>query len=47
MVQDIAELVAEAIELESLTLKDLPPIAERLTDAIATRIAEVVGSPAG
>ncbi|MFV2092490.1 MAG: heterodisulfide reductase-related iron-sulfur binding cluster, partial [Hyphomicrobiales bacterium] len=44
VVQDIAELVAEAIELETLTLKDLPPLAERLTDAIATRIAEVVAT---
>lgn len=44
VVQDIAELVAEAIELDSLTLKDLPPIADRLTDAIATRIAEVVAT---
>ncbi|MCB2094105.1 MAG: 4Fe-4S dicluster domain-containing protein [Rhodobacteraceae bacterium] len=44
VVQDIAELVAEAVELEKLTLKDLPPLAERLTDAIATRIAEVVAT---
>ncbi len=44
VVQDIAELVAEAIELDSLSLKDLPPMAERLTDAIATRIAEVVAT---
>lgn len=42
VVRDIAELVAEAVALESLTLKDLPPLAERLTEAIATRIAEVV-----
>lgn len=42
VVSDIAELVAEAVELENLTLKNLPPIVERLTDAIATRIAEVV-----
>ena len=44
VVQDIAELVAEAVELESLTRKDLPPIADRLIDAIATRIAEVVAT---
>jgi len=44
VVQDIAELVAEAVELESFSLKDLPPLAERLTDAIATRIAEVVAA---
>ncbi len=44
VVADIAELVAEAVELESLALKDLPSIADRLTDAIATRIAEVVAT---
>lgn len=44
VVQDIAELVAEAVELKTLTLKDLPSIAERLTDAIATRIAEAVAT---
>ncbi len=44
VVSDIAELVAEAVELEALTLKDLPSMAERLTDAIATRIAEVVAT---
>ncbi|MBZ0122551.1 MAG: 4Fe-4S dicluster domain-containing protein, partial [Roseovarius sp.] len=42
VVQDIAELVAEAVELGNIDLRDLPPLAERLTDAIATRIAEVV-----
>jgi len=44
VVQDIAELVAEAIELGNIDLRDLPPLAERLTDAIATRIAEVVAA---
>ncbi|MCP3968806.1 MAG: 4Fe-4S dicluster domain-containing protein [Rhodobacteraceae bacterium] len=44
VVADIAELVAEAVELQSISLKDLPSIADRLTDAIATRIAEVVAA---
>lgn len=44
VVQDIAELVAEAVELGNIDLRDLPPLAERLTDAIATRIAEVVAT---
>jgi Fe-S oxidoreductase/electron transfer flavoprotein alpha/beta subunit len=44
VVQDIAELVAEAVALNTLTLKDMPSIAERLTEAIATRIAEVVAT---
>ena len=44
VVGDIAELVAEAIELKSLDLKDLPPLAERITDAVANRIAEVVAT---
>jgi electron transfer flavoprotein alpha/beta subunit len=42
VVEDLAELVAEAIELKSLTLKDMPSLAERITDTVANRIAEVV-----
>ena len=42
VVKDLAELVAEAIELNSLSLKDLPPLADRITDAVAMRIADVV-----
>jgi len=42
VVKDLAELVAEAIDLKSLTLKDVPPLAERITEAVASRIADVV-----
>ena len=42
VVEDLAELVAEAIELKSLSLKDVPSLAERITDAVANRVAEVV-----
>ena len=44
VVEDLAELVAEAIELKSLTLKDIPPLTERITDAVAHRIADVVAA---
>jgi electron transfer flavoprotein alpha/beta subunit len=44
VVTDLAELVAEAIELESISLKDVPSLVERITDAVANRIAEVVAS---
>lgn len=42
IVQDLAELVAEAVELDSISLKDMPSLAERITDAVAVRIADVV-----
>ncbi|MBL6931739.1 MAG: 4Fe-4S dicluster domain-containing protein [Rhodospirillales bacterium] len=42
IVQDLAELVAEAVELNSISLKDMPSLAERITDAVAIRIADVV-----
>ncbi len=42
VVEDLAELVAEAIELKSLTLKDVPSLTERIVDAVADRIADVV-----
>jgi len=42
VVKDLAELVAEAIDLKSLSLKDVPPLAERITEAVAVRIADVV-----
>lgn len=42
VVKDLAELVAEAIDLNSLSLKDLPPLADRITEAVAMRIADVV-----
>jgi Fe-S oxidoreductase/electron transfer flavoprotein alpha/beta subunit len=44
VVQDLAELVAEAIELKSLNLKDLPPLADRLVAAIATHISDAVAT---
>ena len=43
-VKDLAELVAEAIELDEISLVDLPPLAERLTDAVAERIADVISA---
>ncbi len=44
LVRDIAELVAEAIELNEISLQDMPSLAERITDAVATRVADVVGA---
>jgi Fe-S oxidoreductase/electron transfer flavoprotein alpha/beta subunit len=44
VVEDLAELVAEAVELKSLSLKDMPSLAERITDAVANRIADVVAA---
>jgi len=44
VVQDLAELVAEAIELKSIKLQDLPPLADRLVNAIATHISDAVAS---
>jgi Fe-S oxidoreductase/electron transfer flavoprotein alpha/beta subunit len=44
VVQDLAELVAEAIELKSLNLKDLPPLADRIVKAIATQISDAVAA---
>lgn len=44
VVQDIAELVAEAIELKSLNLKDVPPLADRIVKAVAAQIADVVAA---
>ena len=42
VVQDLAELVAEAVELDGLSLKDLPSLADRITDAVANRVADTV-----
>ncbi|MFQ5775898.1 MAG: heterodisulfide reductase-related iron-sulfur binding cluster [Kiloniellaceae bacterium] len=42
VVEDLAELVAEAIELKSISLQDVPSLAERITDTVAERIAKVV-----
>jgi Fe-S oxidoreductase/electron transfer flavoprotein alpha/beta subunit len=44
VVEDLAELVAEAINLDAFSLKDLPPLAERITEAVAARIADVVAA---
>ncbi len=44
VVQDLAELVAEAIELDMIELKDLPPLADRIVDAVAGRIADTVAN---
>ncbi|MGE3229764.1 MAG: heterodisulfide reductase-related iron-sulfur binding cluster [Hyphomicrobium sp.] len=44
VVQDLAELVAEAIELKSIKLEDLPPLADRIVKAIATQISDAVAS---
>ncbi len=42
VVQDLAELVAEAIDLKSLDLKELPALVDRITEVAAARIAEAV-----
>ena len=41
-VRDLAELVAEAVDLEALDRKALPSLVERITDAAAARIADAV-----
>lgn len=43
VVDDIADLVAKAIELENISLHDLPNLTERITAAVADRVAMVVG----
>jgi electron transfer flavoprotein alpha/beta subunit len=44
VVQDLAELVAEAIELKSLDLKDLPTLADRIVKAVAHEVSEAVAA---
>lgn len=44
VVQDLAELVAEAIELKSIRLEDLPPLADRIVKSVATQIADTVAA---
>jgi len=44
VVQDLAELVAEAIELKSIKLQDLPPLADRIVKSVATQIADTVAA---
>jgi Fe-S oxidoreductase/electron transfer flavoprotein alpha/beta subunit len=43
VVEDIAELVAKAIELEAISLRDLPSLADQITAAVAERVAMAVG----
>lgn len=43
VVEDIAELVARAIELDAISLRDLPDLAERITEAVAARVVATVG----
>lgn len=43
VVEDIAELVAQAIELDAFQLHDLPSLADRITVAVAERVAMTVG----
>ncbi|PPR21675.1 MAG: hypothetical protein CFH38_01314, partial [Alphaproteobacteria bacterium MarineAlpha10_Bin1] len=40
-VKDLAELVAEAIELKSIDLRQLPSLIERITDVAAKQVAEI------
>ena len=40
-VKDLAELVAEAIELKSIDLRQLPSLIERITDVAARQVAEI------
>ncbi len=42
VVEDLAELVAEAIDLKSLDLKEVPSLVDRITDSAATRIADTI-----
>ncbi len=42
VVQDLAELVAEAIDLKNLDLRELPALVDRITDVAAARIADAV-----
>lgn len=42
IVEDIADLVAKAIELDAIDLRDLPSLTERITLAVAERVAAVV-----
>ena len=40
-VKDLAELVAEAIELKNIDLKQLPSLIERITDVAARQVADI------
>ena len=41
-VADLAELVAEAIDLKNIDLKHVPGLVERITDAASARVADVI-----
>ncbi len=41
-VADLAELVAEAIDLKNIDLKHVPSLVERITDAASARVADVI-----
>jgi electron transfer flavoprotein alpha/beta subunit len=41
-VRDIAELVAQAVELDAISPRDIPDLAERIVAAIADRVAKTV-----
>jgi Fe-S oxidoreductase/electron transfer flavoprotein alpha/beta subunit len=43
-VKDLAELIAEAIDLKAITIQDLPALSDRIADRIATKIADGVFS---
>lgn len=44
VVEDLAELVAEAVQLKAISTKELPSLADRITEAVASRIADVVAA---
>lgn len=44
VVEDLAELVAQAVQLEAISTEDLPVLAERIADAVANRVADVVAA---
>ncbi|MFQ5939358.1 MAG: heterodisulfide reductase-related iron-sulfur binding cluster, partial [Alphaproteobacteria bacterium] len=44
VVMDLAELVAEAIDLKSIPVTEAPAVVERITDAVAARVAEAVAA---
>ncbi|HLB07807.1 MAG TPA: (Fe-S)-binding protein, partial [Alphaproteobacteria bacterium] len=41
-VTDLAELVAEAVDLKNIDLKQVPSLVERITDAAAARVAAII-----
>ncbi len=47
VVEDLAELIAKAVELDSISLRELPDLAERITVAVAERVAQRVTHEVG